>query len=187
MELQCVLLFVLILIYKNDAMKCEIGFTCACSEDYELINCIDTGIKNMSLMHFNERHFESVRIMNLQKNQMDSIDWDLLNKFKILELVNLKDQENDLCFESIEYNHTDTMILNDCENDKTNENGNENVVDDTVVTKLVTINPIYKTINPIYKTILYKIIGFTTTIKTPKGYFNAPLTVTKPKVINKPV
>lgn len=182
MDQHHVLLFCLVICITN-AMKCEIGYSCSCSENYELVNCIDVGIRNMSMIKFNERYYESVKILNLQKNQINSIDWDMLNRFKTLELVNLKNQDDELCFSMVEYNLTNAEVLNDCVKDI--EIDINNVTPETE-TKTATINPIYKTI-------LYKILGALSTSKPTtlfvgrQGYSAKSSVVIKPKIITDPI
>ena len=184
MEQHHVLLFCLIICITN-AMKCEIGYSCSCSENYELVNCIDVGIRNMSMIKFNERYYESVKILNLQKKQINTIDWEMLNRFKTLELVNLKNQDDELCFSMLEYNLTNAEVLNDCVKDAEID---INVVTSETETKTVTINPIYKTI-------LYKIIGAlsnytskpTTLFADKQGYVTKSFVVKKTKIITDPI
>ena len=59
---------VLLLLFLNIsfAVKCHLGYSCMCTESYDLINCIDAGIRNMSLIKFDERHFRNAKTLNLQ-------------------------------------------------------------------------------------------------------------------------
>ena len=95
------------------AMKCHLGYNCLCTEEYDLINCIDAGIRNMSLLKFNERHFQNVRMLNLQRNDITELDWDLIESFDNLQTINVKHQNADLHLNITRINMTDIVVLYD--------------------------------------------------------------------------
>ena len=71
----------------------------------------------MTLIKFNERFYEYAKIINLKQNMINEIDWDVIAKFVNLQIINLKDQDSNLCFLKPEFNTTKTLILNDCDMD----------------------------------------------------------------------
>ena len=124
--LHVLLILVGVLIIENETKKCDLGYHCSCSEDYELINCVDAGIYNMTLIKFIERLYENAKIINLKQNMINEIERDVIVKFVNLQIINLKDKDSNLCFLKPEFNISKTLILNDC--------GMDNITGDAVTT-----------------------------------------------------
>ena len=104
-----------LLISGKLSMKCEIGYKCQCSETYELINCNDLGIRNMSTLKFTELHYKNVKHLNLQRNQLTMFDWSMLEMFDNITVVNVQEQEDSFCFNERNFNDSRISILNDCD------------------------------------------------------------------------
>lgn len=169
---QYVLILLILAINICLAMKCHLGYNCLCTEEYDLVNCIDAGIRNMSLLKFNERHFKNVRMLNLQRNDISELDWDLIESFDNLQTINVKQQNVDLYLNETWINMTDIVILHDY------DTMNYDSVTESQLVKLST-KIRTKISKPSFRSTLQTIINKLTTKSLVK---RVGITVTSPKI-----